>query len=100
MKNLLPVVDKYFKTCLHTHSTVDDGHMDPAEVKERYKAAGYSVIALTDHETCFTHHELNDPDFLMLTGYEMLTNSSSARQASMASRSISCPTCSESVRFR
>jgi len=74
MKHLLPVVDKYFKTCLHTHSTVDDGHMSHEEVKEIYKSRGYSVIALTDHETCFTHHDLTDENFLMLTGYEMLTN--------------------------
>ena len=74
MKHLLPNVPKYFKTNLHCHSTVDDGHMSPEEVKAKYKAAGYSVLALTDHETCFTHQELNDEDFLLLTGYEMLTN--------------------------
>lgn len=74
MKYLLPNVERYFKTSLHTHSTVDDGKLSPQELKQEYMARGYSIVAFTDHETCFTHHELTDGDFLALTGYEMLTN--------------------------
>lgn len=74
MKALLPAVNKYFKTNLHTHSTVDDGKLSPEELKQEYKKRGYSVVAFTDHETCFSHQDLNDEEFLALTGYEMLTN--------------------------
>ena len=71
MKHLLPQREKYFKASLHTHSTVSDGKMTPEEVKEHYKAAGYSIMALTDHHIIAAHPELNDPDFLMLTGIEL-----------------------------
>ena len=50
MKHLLPNVPKYFKTNLHTHSTVSDGKLSPEELKEEYKKRGYSVVAFTDHE--------------------------------------------------
>ncbi len=74
MKHLLPDVPKYFKTNLHTHSTVSDGKLTPEELKQEYKSRGYSVVAFTDHEVCISHQELNDEDFLVLTGYEMMTN--------------------------
>ena len=41
---------KSYKANLHCHTTVSDGHYSPEEVKEYYKAHGYSVIAFTDHE--------------------------------------------------
>ena len=44
MKHLLPVVPKYFKTNLHTHTNISDGHMTPEEIVERYKDAGYQVL--------------------------------------------------------
>lgn len=74
MKHLLPVVPKYFKTNLHTHTTVSDGKFTPEEVKELYKSRGYSAVAFTDHEVCIAHPELNDPDFLALTSYELENN--------------------------
>ena len=79
MKELLPQVEKYFKTNLHTHSTISDGIIDRREVKERYKAAGYSVLALTDHNVIYDHSDMNDPDFLMLTGIEVNHNSDTYR---------------------
>lgn len=39
-----------FKTDLHIHSTCSDGMLTPTEIVERYSAAGYDLIALTDHE--------------------------------------------------
>ena len=71
MKHLLPPVKKYFKACLHTHSTVSDGKLTPEEVRDAYRAEGYSVVALTDHSVTVSHQELNLPDFLMLTGVEI-----------------------------
>ena len=76
VKYLLPQVKKYFKTNLHTHSTVSDGRFTPAQVKERYKASGYSILSLTDHNIVVDHSDLNDPDFLMLTGSEFNVNES------------------------
>lgn len=71
MKHLLPQVPKYFKANLHTHSTVSDGILTPEEVRDAYKAKGYSVLALTGHSVTVAHQELNQPDFLMLTGAEI-----------------------------
>ena len=50
-KHLLPQVDRYFKTNLHTHCTISDGKLTREEVKEGYKALGYQVLCLTDHNT-------------------------------------------------
>ena len=74
MKYLLPKREKYFKTNLHCHSTVSDGRLSPEELKAEYQKRGYSVVAFTDHEVCFSHQDLNDDNFLTLTGYEMITN--------------------------
>lgn len=40
---------QFWRGNLHTHSTLSDGILDPAEVCRRYKAEGYDFIALTDH---------------------------------------------------
>lgn len=79
MKYLLPKVKKYFKTNLHTHSTVSDGKLSPKEAKEAYKAKGYQVLAITDHNIIADHSSLTDPDFLMLTGVEINFNSDQYR---------------------
>ena len=70
IKYLLPQVPRYFKTNLHTHSTISDGQLTPQQVKEYYKARGYSILSLTDHNIVVDHSDLNDEDFLMLTGAE------------------------------
>lgn len=71
LKNLLPKVPEYFKANLHTHSTVSDGKLTPQQVRDAYKEAGYSILALTDHSVIVEHQELNLEDFLMLTGVEI-----------------------------
>lgn len=71
IKHLLPERKTYFKANLHTHSTCSDGLLTPTELKEAYKSRGYQILALTDHEVCVPHPELNDPDFLALTSYEL-----------------------------
>ena len=71
IKHLLPQVPQYFKTNLHTHTTISDGKLTPAEAKEAYKAAGYRVLCLTDHNVIVNHSDMNDPDFLFLTGTEI-----------------------------
>lgn len=73
MRHLLPPVSRYYKANLHCHSTVSDGRLTPREVKEAYKAKGYSILSLTDHNVVANHSDMNEPDFLMLTGIEVNT---------------------------
>ncbi len=59
-----------YKANLHCHSTISDGKLTPAELKAAYKDAGYSILAITDHEVPHDHSAMTEADFLMLTGYE------------------------------
>ena len=70
-KYLFPKDLPFYKANLHCHSTESDGDFTPAQIKEAYKAKGYSVIAYTDHEVMVPHPELNDSEFLALHGYEI-----------------------------
>ena len=71
MRYLISPAKKYYKAALHPHSTVSDGKLTPLESKALYKERGYSILALTDHHVIAAHPELNDEDFLMLTGIEL-----------------------------
>lgn len=68
---LLPETGQFYKANLHSHSTVSDGTLSPAQMKDLYKSHGYSILCCTDHEIMVPHHELTDKDFLMLTGFEL-----------------------------
>lgn len=70
MKKYLLSLGTYYKANLHAHSTVSDGQLTPAQLKEEYKKHGYSILAVTDHELVVDHSDLSDKDFLMLTGFE------------------------------
>lgn len=61
---------KQYKANLHCHSTLSDGNKTPEELKEMYKAHGYGILAITDHERPANHQNLADDDFMMITGYE------------------------------
>ena len=74
IKHLLPAVPRYFKANLHTHSTISDGKLSPTQVKDAYKAKGYQILAITDHYVITNHSQMNEPDFLMLTGVEINCN--------------------------
>ena len=73
-KFLLPETGSFYKANLHCHSTLSDGWLTPEELKAAYKAHGYSVLSITDHDLMVPHHDLTDPDFLMMTGFEMEFN--------------------------
>ncbi|MBE6709368.1 MAG: PHP domain-containing protein [Ruminococcaceae bacterium] len=64
-----PKVPQY-KANLHSHSTLSDGSLTPVELRDMYKAQGYSILAITDHEYPNDHTSLGDDELLMLTGYE------------------------------
>ena len=68
-KYLLPPKNSY-KANMHCHTNLSDGKLSPEEVKEAYKAKGYSVVAYTDHDALIPHPELRDKDFLPLNGFE------------------------------
>ncbi len=40
---------QFFRGNLHTHSTLSDGVLEPAEVIRRYRDEGYDFISLTEH---------------------------------------------------
>ena len=70
INDLIPRQGAFFKANLHAHSTVSDGYFTPAQLKELYKAKGYSILAFTDHELLVDHSDLDDADFLTITGME------------------------------
>ena len=61
---------KQFKANFHSHSVLSDGNLTPEEMKAAYKAHGYSILSITDHETTNDFSHMSEPDFLMITGYE------------------------------
>ena len=71
MKWLINPHTPQYKANLHCHSTLSDGKLTPEELKEAYKAHGYSVLAITDHERPADHSDLTDENFVLLTGYEI-----------------------------
>ena len=60
----------HFKANLHCHSTCSDGMLTPEQIKDLYRANGYSIVAYTDHNKLVDHSDLNDADFLALIGTE------------------------------
>lgn len=61
---------KQYKANLHCHSIYSDGKKTPQELKDMYKSHGYSILAITDHETPKAHTYLTDDEFIAITGYE------------------------------
>lgn len=70
MKTTFAREGSFYRGNLHTHTTVSDGELTPAEAKELYKSHGYSFLALTDHNRYGVHSELCDEDFLIIPGCE------------------------------
>ena len=68
---LLPEGGQFYKANLHLHTTVSDGQMTPEEIKEAYRARGYSILAFTDHEIFVPHNDLTDENFLALNAHEI-----------------------------
>jgi predicted metal-dependent phosphoesterase TrpH len=62
---------RWYKGNLHTHTTVSDGVLEPAEVVRRYRQAGYHFLALSDHGAVTQVEGMDDPRFLLLLATEM-----------------------------
>ena len=71
VKHLLPENGQFYKTNLHTHTTVSDGRLTPEEAKKRYMAQGYQAVAFTDHDRLVPHPELCEENFLALNSVEI-----------------------------
>lgn len=82
---LLPENGSFYKANLHCHSTVSDGALTPAQLKELYQSRGYSIVAFTDHRIYRYHKELSDDSFLAMAGFEADIN-----QARVATREWTC----------
>jgi len=62
---------KWYKGNFHTHSRTSDGALWPQEVVRRYRAKGYDVLALTDHERTNDIRGLSDKKMLVINGAEL-----------------------------
>jgi len=62
----------WYKGNLHTHTTVSDGQLSPAEVRRVYRDAGYDFLALTDHNKLSDSEEKDG--LLMFRGTELAIN--------------------------
>lgn len=68
---------RFYRGNLHTHSTLSDGVLPPAEVCRRYKAEGYDFISLTDHFVGLFDYPIadtkpfHDADFTTIPGAEL-----------------------------
>ncbi len=75
-------VTQFHKGNLHTHSSVSDGDVPPAEVYAWYRDHGYQFLALTDHNTRVepkVYAHLERPGFKILPGEE-ITMTGAGRQ--------------------
>ena len=70
-KYLISESGNFYKANLHCHSVYSDGKLSVEALKSLYKNAGYSVLAITDHNVLFDHSYLNDENFLTLTSVEI-----------------------------
>ena len=73
-KYLIPKEGFFYKANLHCHSNFSDGQWSVEEIKENYKAQGYSIVAFTDHNLFLSHSYLTDDSFLALNGVEININ--------------------------
>ena len=74
MKYFIDPAQKQCKANLHCHTCLSDGTLTPQEVKERYMAHDYSVVAYTDHEILHDNSSLTDDNFVALTAVEYSIN--------------------------
>ena len=64
----------WYRANFHCHTVCSDGALTPEQVKEAYKAKGYSIVAYTDHDILLDHSDLNDDEFIALTRAEYAIN--------------------------
>ena len=60
----------YHKVQLHCHTTNSDGAFPVRELLHMYREAGYTFVAITDHERITRYEDLNSETFLVIPGVE------------------------------
>lgn len=73
-KYLIDPAQHWCKANLHCHTLLSDGCLAPEEIKERYMAHGYDVVAFSDHEILHDNSYLCDERFVALTAVEYSIN--------------------------
>lgn len=73
-KYLIDPKQRWCKANLHCHTVLSDGCLTPEEIKERYMAHGYQVVAFSDHEILHDNSHLCDENFVALTAVEYSIN--------------------------
>ncbi len=63
----------FYRGNLHTHTTMSDGELTPDETARLYRDAGYSFLAITDHNKWGARTDLSRDGFLILPGAEIDT---------------------------
>ncbi len=58
------------KAQLHVHTRRSDGRLEPEEILARYRDAGFTFVALTDHDRVTVCDALDGPEFLAVSGVE------------------------------
>ena len=61
---------RWYKAALHVHTTTSDGDVDVATRLAEYRAAGYEVVAVTDHWKTNDLSRCSDDGFLAISGME------------------------------
>ena len=69
-KNPFRMAGPWFKGNLHLHTSRSDGELRPETVAQKYAAAGYDFIAITDHWQTFRSNGDRQP-LLILNGVEL-----------------------------
>ncbi|MCL2545817.1 MAG: hypothetical protein FWE06_01300 [Oscillospiraceae bacterium] len=62
---------QWYKGNLHLHTTMSDGHLDPAGAVAVYRDHGYHFLAVTDHGKWGIHDDLQSDDFIIFGGTEL-----------------------------
>ena len=69
-KNPFAQPGRWYKGCLHVHSSASDGRLTPDEVLCWYRHRGYHFLALTDHNVSSQARTLAE-DWITLAGIEV-----------------------------
>ena len=72
--NPFEVDGNWFRGNLHTHTTVSDGDLSPADMSGVYRENGYDFVYLTDHYKVADVAGLSSDEFLTLPGAELSGN--------------------------
>ncbi len=67
-----PSTGQWFKGNTHAHTSVSDGIFEPEKLITEYKKAGYSFLAITDHEIYSDYTQYDTHSFIMMPGVELM----------------------------